>query len=140
MLNGLKRFIYDPVLCYLPTFLIIIICIFNLSRLNPTNCLFNSEQEQCLLYDNLNLILYHPITLSIDIFFSYTIFYLYYNIIYKKNIVEKSVKISYEKIVNNLKVNEENKQVLILLASYIMTSIFSYCVLPYFLFKHKFEV
>lgn len=140
MLNGFKRFIYHPILCYLPTFLIIVFLISSLSKLSPTNCLFNSIQEQCLLYNNLSLIVYHPISLSIFLLFFYTIYYLYYNIITQKNIVAKSVKISYEKIINNLKINDEKKQLWILLISYIIISVFSYFVLPYFLCKKKLEV
>jgi hypothetical protein len=140
MLNRFKRFIYHPILCYLPTFLIVMLCIFSLSKLSPTNCLFNSIQEKCLLYNNLSLIVYHPITLTIYLLFLYTLYYLYYNIVSGKNIVGKSVRISYEKIINNLKVNEENKQLLILLATYIFTSIFSYLVLPYFLCRQKLEI
>lgn len=140
MLDGFKKFIYHPILCYLPTFLMAMLCISSLSKLSPTNCLFNSIQEQCLLYNDLNLIVYHPITLSIYFLFLYTLYYLYYNIITGKNIVGKSVKISYEKIIHNLKIKEENKQLWILLASYIITSIFSYCVLPYFICKQKLEI
>ncbi|AFZ34313.1 hypothetical protein Sta7437_0719 [Stanieria cyanosphaera PCC 7437] len=140
MLNGFKKFIYHPILCYLPTFLIIMFCVSSLSKLSPTNCLFNSIQEQCLLYNDLSLIVYHPISLSIYLLVLYTFYYLYYNIITGKNIVGKSVKISYEKIISNLKVRDESKQVWILLISYIVISIFSYCVLPYFICKKKLEI
>jgi len=140
MLNGFKNFIYHPILCYIPTLLIVIFCISNLSQLSPTNCLFNSIQEQCLSYKNLSLIVYHPITISIYLLSLYTLYYLYYNIITGKNIVGKSVKISYEKIIHNLKIQEENKQLWVLLVSYIITSIFSFCVLPYFICKQKLEM
>ena len=137
MLNIARKIIQNPLLCYLPTILIVAISITILFQYSPFLCLFYSVNHSCLLHNNINIFIYHPINIIILLLFAYTCFYLYYSIYFANHLVGRAVETIYTDLSQTLKVEEKVKQTLIWLACYLATLIFSYLILPVLIFQKR---
>ena len=126
MISKIERVIYHPLLGYTPIFLIAIILTWKLIQFSPINCMSDSWSNQCIVYENNSSLIYHPVNILILIFFSYNFLYLYYNIALRKNVVGRSVKTTYNKILNTHQIKSNSKRLSILLFCYTMALILSY--------------
>lgn len=138
MLNIVKKIINNPLICYLPTIFTVTIVITYLLRLSTFLCFSNIKSEQCLLVNNTNIILNHPIIIMIVLLLAYTCFYLHYSISFGNNLVARAVEAIYVSVSNSLTIERESKQILLWLICYLSTLLFSYLILPVLVIRNRF--
>lgn len=137
MLNLVKKIIDNPFICYLPIVLTVAVIVTYLLQTGNLLCFLNTISTQCLLIDNTNIILSHPIILMIVFLLVYTCFYLHYSIYFGKHLVARSVAAIYSSISTNIQIDRESKQILLWLICYLSTLLFSYLILPVLVFRNR---
>jgi hypothetical protein len=126
MLDKTKQIISHPIFCYSPALIYLAFLINFFWDLKPFVCWFKIDITECIIEDIFSQFTSLIFGILILFLFFYTCFYLYYAIVLGDNLVGKSIKITYPKIIKKFKVKNKYKDFCIFLTCYLASLIFSY--------------
>ena len=126
MISKLEKAIYSRYICYLPVVAMTLFISSWLFYFTPGKCFLNLAAQECFFSDRSYNFIYHPLNICNIIFITYSLLYLYYNIILKRHVVGRAVKKIYGKVNRQHHISNKRQKISILLFCYVTALSLSY--------------